>query len=131
MKHPKNVRRDYKLFLDDFRQPEDIHGTDGPNWTLVTSYDEFVETITERGLPRAISFDHDLSHEHYDPIHWRDGVPIDYNTYEEKTGYDCAKWLIENEYDLRPVFITVHSANPVGADNIRGLITSWIKHLSE
>ena len=39
----------------------------------------------------------------------------------EKTGNDCAKWLLEYCYenDLKLPQCMVHSANPVGADNIR------------
>ena len=43
---------------------------------------------------------------------------------------DCAKWLVDfcmdNKVEL-PKFY-VHSANPVGADNIRGLLNNFIKH---
>jgi len=48
------------------------------------NYDEFITHITENGLPDILSLDHDLS--------WEDmiGKPS-----TEKTGYDCARWLVE------------------------------------
>lgn len=120
----------YKLFLDDVRLPTRVYPNDG-DWVVVRSFDEFVNTITRRGLPHTISFDHDLSDEHYDPAIWRDGNPVPYDSYTEKTGLHCAQWLAERHYDLRGVDIRVHSANPVGAENIRKFILSWNKFLND
>ncbi len=61
----------YNLFLDDFRMPADVvlympkcaYYTDR-EWVIVRSYDEFVKTIEEMGIPQAVSFDHDLADEH-------------------------------------------------------------------
>ncbi|GAB3824380.1 cyclic-phosphate processing receiver domain-containing protein [Hymenobacter jeollabukensis] len=39
------------------------------------------------------------------------------------SGYDCAKWLVEQE--LLVERFNVHSANPVGAANIRGLLENY------
>lgn len=98
---------DYNLYLDDERYPKLID----VKWTIVRSFDEFTSIILYQGLPRSISFDHDLG----------EGQP---------TGYDCVKWMVYNmQYDLRNIDINVHSANPVGRDNILGLINSWNKHL--
>jgi hypothetical protein len=38
----------------------------------------------------------------------------------EKTGYDCAKWLVEYcvEHGLKFPEYVVHSMNPVGKENI-------------
>jgi hypothetical protein len=45
----------------------------------------------------------------------------------EKTGYDAAKWLIDycidNKLDL-PIW-NCQSANPVGKDNINGILNSF------
>lgn len=95
----------YKLYLDDERIPF----FDG--WIIVRNFEDFKNTILEKGLPKEISFDHDLG----------DEVP---------TGYDCVKWLVNHmKYDLRKVDINVHSANSVGKQNIEGLIRSWNKFL--
>ena len=83
-----------KLFLDDVRPAPD------DSWTIVRSYDDFVAYISRYGVPDLISFDHDLG--------------------AGKSGYDCAKWLMENGYCLK--MWRVHSMNPVGRDNIKFLL---------
>lgn len=127
------------LWLDDYRNPflnkerkvPLIKGT--LYW--VRSYEEFVEWINKFGLPDVVSFDHDLSDQHYAPQeYWGDYEKSkayqEAQTYTEKTGADCAKFLIQfcmdNNRDL-PVWY-VHSANPVGADNIRAWLTNFEKH---
>ncbi len=96
-----------KLYLDDIRNPK----SDG--WTVVRNYEEFVQSIDQNGLPDEISFDHDLGE-------------------DVKTGYDCAKWLCEycwmNGIPIPPY--NVHSANPVGRDNIIGTLKSYEKKLN-
>lgn len=80
-----------KLFLDDTLQPPDI------TWDVVRSYDDFVYYIETHGVPDVISFDHDLAFEHYPFAEDNpEAKKIPYDRYTEKTGYDCAKWLVEN-----------------------------------
>lgn len=125
----------YKIFLDDIRNPANVkkalHRIDGwvdfPSlfsWIIVRSYDQFVQLITskmtEGSFPSVISFDHDLS--------WEDAVnhgsnesgPLDYKKFKEKTGYDCAQWLVNHcivhNIDLPDYY--VHSFNPIGRMNI-------------
>lgn len=101
-----------KLFLDDIRQPPDN------TWAVVKNYAEFVSWIETYGCPTILSMDHDLAFEHY-PIENPDDMMaarVPYEKYTEKTGYDCAKWLID--HDLLPDTVIVHSYNPVGAENI-------------
>ena len=135
----------YNLFLDDVRMPTDAfkytHDTDFNklDWTIVRNYDEFIEYIMrmhEAGYwPNIIAFDHDLADEHYDPAMYH-GVTA-YNekakTFKEKTGMDCAQWLvdfcIDNKLTL-PDF-KVHSMNPAGRDNINGLLINFKKHQNE
>jgi len=83
-------------------------------------YEQFIETIIEKGLPDLISFDHDLDEEHYNQ-------PVDYENYKEKTGYDCAKWLIEHCMKLgKPLpEWRVHSFNPVGRANINMILSTY------
>ena len=111
----------YNLFLDDCRHSTYLKDT--KTWTTVRSYNEFVDIISKKGLPRFISFDHDLAFEHYtDP---KEG--IQYNDYKEKTGYDCAKWLMEycDQNKLLIPDFQVHSANPVGKKNIIQLLETY------
>lgn len=106
-----------KLYLDDFRNPPDS------SWNVVRSYDAFVDFIKNYGVPDIISFDHDLADEHY-PVssgYFTEALP--YDIYKEKTGYHCAKWLVENELHVKE--FRVHSMNPVGAENIRALLSRW------
>ena len=122
------------LWLDDIRNPfidEEKRvpiGNDKWNINWVLNYEQFVQWIEIYGLPDAISFDHDLADEHYTPEYFWDDYEESKKfqewrgkTYQEKTGMDCAKWLVDfcmdNKVEL-PKFY-VHSANPVGADRIR------------
>lgn len=109
------------LWLDDYRDP-----TTG-NWlnfspigkdvdvVWVKSYDEFVDYLNQsQPLPDGVSFDHDLA---------------DMKDTQEKTGYDCCKYLIDLCINLRvklPV-CSCHSSNPVGKANIDSLIASYKK----
>ncbi len=107
----------YNLFLDDFRNPMCLRIT--LTWEIVRNYKGFVKIIEERGLPQLISFDHDLCLEDINKQ----------NDFKEKTGYDCAVWLIE--YCMRtnqklPKW-QVHSLNPVGRSNIQSILENFEK----
>ena len=127
------------LWLDDLRNPYiDLEGRVPKEkgvveWVL--NYEQFVQWIEKFGLPEVISFDHDLADEHYTPeIYWSDyKLSKEYQeaqNYQEKTGMDCAKWLVDYCMDnnLKLPKFYIHSANPVGADNIRGLLNNYNKH---
>lgn len=112
------------LWLDDYRDPFDkkmdwiVFSPIGRNVNIVwvKSYIEFINYIKKHGLPDAICFDHDLS---------------DYEHLEEKTGYDCAKWLVNYclDNDLKLPQYTIQSANPTGRENIDKLFKSFNKFL--
>lgn len=84
----------------------------------VKNYKEFTNYISNNGLPNGICFDHDLGDDHYDSK--------SDNGEMEKTGYDCAKWLLEycsiNNKKL-PLFSS-QSANPVGKKRILDLLST-------
>jgi hypothetical protein len=121
------------LWLDDIRNPYINEEGKVPtrkngkhyNISWVLNYEQFIKWIELFGLPDAISFDHDLADEHYRPEY-------SWDKYEEKTGMDCAKWLVDycmdNNKKMPEIF--VHSANPVGADNIKGLLDNYINNYS-
>ena len=124
----------YKLFLDDIREVKDpylytgnkIYLTD--NWIIVRNYEEFCELIKSNGLPDIVSFDHDLADIHYLSMNNGD---IDYENTTEKTGYHCAKWMLDyimdkDLYNELPSCY-IHSINRVGMLNIYSLITTFIK----
>ena len=51
-----------------------------------------------------------------------------YKEFKEKTGFTAAKWLVDYCIDNNkevPKF-NVHSANPVGANNIRSFLNNFI-----
>ncbi len=137
----KFVRKNImNLFLDDIRMPIDASGYtkesmfETESWEIVRNFQEFVDFINKNGLPDFISFDHDLADEHYTPEeYWHDyEVSKAYQesqNYKEKTGYDCAKWLIEYCMDNNkslPGFYC-HSMNPVGKDNIISILEQFSK----
>jgi len=121
----------YNLFLDDERLPHNVTWANLPesqHYTIVRNYNEFVDLIETRGIPRFVSYDHDLADSHYG--HGLQGNQIPYDSYKEKTGYDCAKWLIEyclNSEQPLPKY-TVHSLNPIGAENIKHLLNNFGKN---
>lgn len=130
-----------KIYLDDVRTP--IQG----DWVIVRNYDEFVKKVREIGLKNIdlISLDHDLGDtamvEYYENV--SPNFKLDYNNIKEKTGYDVAKWLVNNFYyeneerinmsrneKKRTKFtfplIYVHSANPIGSGNIMGYVNNFL-----
>jgi hypothetical protein len=117
------------LFLDDERNPRDVTWVNLPlcHWTIVRSYDEFTAAIRENGLPEVISFDHDLGEEAYTHAFANNLEFFNYTAVKEKTGYDCAMWLVNYCLDRRialPKYY-VHTMNPIGAENIIKLFESY------
>lgn len=115
-----------RLYLDDVRTPKDS------GWEVVTSYDEFVKHIQLNGLDayEVISLDHDLGltamDEYFNNV--RDNYKIDYSNITEKTGLDCAKWLVNESMTSKIQLpqIYTHSANPIGSANIMGYINNYL-----
>lgn len=113
-----------KIYLDDIRTPHD------PEWVVVRSFEEFVEKVNEIGLQNieVISLDHDLGDTAMREWHTNvyTNYTLDYTNIEEKTGYDCAKWLVEQWMDgKRVVTVWTHSANAIGSANIMGYINNY------
>ncbi len=134
------------LWLDDIRDPFEILEGDS-TWLVfsplqdpfetiwVKSYLEFISWIKDNGLPDAICFDHDLG---LDEVHEKKTISKRAlkrfrKTPEYKTGFDCAKWLVEyclEKKEKLPLW-NIQSANPVGKENINGLLLSFNKFISE
>jgi hypothetical protein len=120
-----------KIFLDDNRNPYDVFRLtinpiyESTDWVIVKTYEEFVDFIEKNGLPEIISFDHDLSFDHYYEKNQKGD--LDYDSFTEKTGYHSALWLTEyciiKSLPLPKWF--VHSANPVGSENIKKLLSGF------
>jgi len=122
------------LYLDDQRTPTKTIPGYHP-WEVVRNYDEFVNWIEKNGVPDLVSFDHDLAEEHINDyfnqklnIGWQQPS---YDTYKEKTGLDCARWLCEyvQKNNLKLNLCSVHSHNPIGAVNIQSYINGFKKHM--
>lgn len=94
----------YRLFIDDLRDPPDA------SWTVARSSSDANSLLEKYGCPDEISFDHDLG--------------------GEDTTIYVVRWLIERDLNTEIIpehfLFTVHSANPVGAENIRGLLGGYL-----
>jgi hypothetical protein len=126
----------YSLFLDDIREISDVRKymklPDIPDdeWIIVRDYKEFIKTIWDKGIPKFVAFDHDLSIEQYETYHDIDEtgrLTIDYDKFKEKTGYDCCKFLVNecNKLNVKHPDYVVHSMNPVGKSNIISYVESY------
>jgi hypothetical protein len=127
----------WKLFLDDYRIPSDVpilfKNHSGMSLTIIRNAEDAIKEIEVRGCPEFISFDHDLADDqYYAPTDERYRKPS-----ERMTGYDFAKWLVDKDLNMRGKFIPdnfefhVHSMNPVGAENIRKLLESYLAYRGE
>lgn len=134
----------YNLFLDDERNPRDVTWVAIPRvqYEVVRNFDQFVRIVTSFGLPEFVTFDHDLADEHYRHMLTDNslnrhtafvddefgGLNVTFDYGAEKTGFDCAKWLVDFCIDRGLKFpnYEVHSMNPVGAERIRQYI-EWAK----
>ena len=52
-----------------------------------------------------------------------DFISLDHDLGEEKTGYDIAKYIVENNISIKA--FSCHSMNPVGKKNIEELLTHY------
>ncbi len=95
-----------KMYIDDIRDPKTNFDI------IVRSSKEAIDFIEKYGCPDFISFDHDLG--------------------GDDTSMIFIKKMIELDLDLGnfiPVDFkwNVHSANPVGVENINGYLKSYFK----
>jgi len=132
-----------RIYLDDIRTPID------KDWLVVRNFHEFVNLINKIGLNNVsvISLDHDLGdtamNEYFNNV--SPNYTLDYDNIKEKTGYDAAKFLVNQFYNEFPErvnmtknekkngrftfpLVYVHSHNPIGAHNICGWINNFLKN---
>lgn len=100
----------YKLFIDDERFPV----TD--DWIVVRSSQEGINHIMASGMPVEISFDHDLG---------GDDTSM-------KFIWFMIDQLIDGKLTLPEEFCySIHSQNPIGAANIKGLMDGFLADFGE
>ena len=97
----------YNLYIDDLRNPPADR-----DWVVCRSSQEALDLIMEIGMPSFISFDHDLG--------------------GEDTTMIFLRRLVNEVWDGQTVIpdYQIHSANPVGVENIRSFMQSWKRSLS-
>lgn len=99
-----------RMYIDDIRIPKKDFDI------IIRSSKESIEYMEINGCPNYISFDHDLG--------------------GEDTVMNVIKFMIERDLDMDEKFIpknfefNVHSANPVGRDNIQGYLDSYLNQRS-
>lgn len=99
----------YKLFIDDERFPTT------QDWVITRSSQESIDCLLKNGFPSHIAFDHDLG--------------------GTDTSMKFISWLIDymldNELHFEPDFTwSIHSQNPVGAENIHQIMSAIVKEFS-
>lgn len=107
-----------KLFLDDIRTVEMVYpNASSQEFVVVRTFEAFINYIQLHGLPDFISFDNDLG--------------LLANGALAPDGYAAAKWLVyDSGLDLSSLSFRVHSANPVAAEQIRGLLNNYLRFLN-
>ena len=112
------------VWLDDMRDPftEAWHPVatnrryikGEPVIVWLKNHDEFTAWLDRQiELPSLFCFDHDLG--------------------EEKSGFDCVKYLVDfcMDHDMELPPCTCHSSNPAGRENILSYIDSYKKSLQK
>lgn len=103
------------IFLDDLRDAHDHYNI---KMVTIRNYFDFCEFINQNGVPDFISFDHDIA---------------SFENGKEYTGLDAAKYLVnymlDNNIQKKFDFV-VHSANPIGAENIKSYLENYLNYLN-
>ena len=98
-----------KLWIDDCRDRPDA------SWLLVRTSDQAIDIIKHSGMPDMISFDHDLGGD---------------DTAMKVVHFIINSWLDKTLEIPKNFEYFVHSANPVGADNIRGTMDRFLQEVN-
>ena len=130
-----------KIYLDDVRTPVE------KDWQVVRTFYELSDLVQKVGLNAidVISLDHDLGDSAMTEYHTNvsPNYKLSYENIDEKTGYDAAKFLVDEFYKLNPERLEMsrsdkkkepikfpdvytHSANPIGSANIMGYINNFL-----
>jgi hypothetical protein len=99
-------KQTYRLFIDDCREP----ATDG--WVIARTSADAIKLLETHGCPFEISFDHDLGGDDTAMVFVKRLIGLD---------LDSGSRFIPNDFTY-----SVHSANPVGRENIAGLLGGYL-----
>ena len=98
---------DYKIWLDDQCFDADLPARQAPDGFIAApSSLEAMVLVKRYGVPSFIDFDHDLG--------------------EQDNAMVFLKWLSDHYPDVEFEY-NIHTANPVGAANIKSYIDSWFR----
>ena len=97
-----------KLWIDDCRDQPDA------SWILARTSDQAIDIIKHSGMPDVISFDHDLGGD---------------DTAMNVVYFIINSWLDKTLEIPKNFEYLVHSANPVGAENIRGAMDRFLQEI--
>jgi hypothetical protein len=98
------------MYIDDIRSPKKEYSV------VIRSSQEAEDYLIRNGCPNHISFDHDLG--------------------GDDTAMNIVKFIINMDLDMNGDWVpedftwNIHSANPVGAANIDGYLTSYMTQKS-
>lgn len=115
----------WNLFIDDERHILNVTWATAQQqvlyhseiWIVARNFDQVVQLVEQRGMPKRISFDHDLGE-------------------NQKTGYDIAQYLVELDMSNKHKFpkdfqFYVHSLNPIGRENIIRYLTRYMEFAND
>lgn len=94
------------IFIDDIRFPKA---------NIYKTFDDIFIYRNYKDSIEALNFFKDKSYEIY--------VSFDHDLGENKSGYDIAKYIVENHINING--FSIHSMNIVGCKNIRDLLTHY------
>jgi len=100
----------WKLYLDDLRPPPD------ETWVVARSVPAAWYYICTYGLPRLMSLDHDLGTDVDAPVLLHSLIEA-YLDRDEDRRFE----------GVRAIELRVHSANPIGAENLRQLWANFLR----
>jgi hypothetical protein len=104
----KETLNEWNLFLDDERNPKE-----DKKFVIARTSQEAISLIKKKGFPKYMSLDHDLG--------------------GDDTGQKFVKWITKEYIDknLPDFSFNIHSANPVGKENMESLLNNFIKYKRE
>jgi len=133
----RDMNNCYHLLLDDERTAKDVFDYKRnpiyveQAWTIVRSYSEFIDKVAERYsegcLPSYISFDHDLTKEHYLIGGLSGFKTFDETSVKTPTGWHCLNWYLKlcETNDLVLPNLLFHSKNTGGVQNMLALLDEY------